>query len=81
MPSALVLLTCKSGYERFVIETIRKVPEVVETNFVMGGYDIIAKVTADRTEKLKEVVGTTIRDLRGVKSSLTLLSVEPKRPA
>jgi len=55
------------------MQAIRRMPEVVEANIVFGGYDIIAKVTADKMEKLKEIVTWKIRKLEGVKTSLTLV--------
>jgi len=76
MHSAIVLLVCQSGCEQIVIESMRRIPEVVEASFVFGGYDIIAKVAADKIEKLKDIVSWKIKRLDGVKSSLTLLKVD-----
>ena len=76
MPSALVLLVCQSGCERLVLDTMRKMPGVTESNMVFGGYDIIAKVTADKMDRLKEIVAWKIRKLEGVKTSLTLIRHE-----
>ena len=73
MEFALVLLNCQFGCEQIVMQAIRRMPEVVEANIVFGGYDIIAKVTADKMEKLKEIVTWKIRKLEGVKTSLTLV--------
>lgn len=73
MHSALVLLVCQSGCEQVVMDAMRRIPEVVEANLVFGGYDIIAKVAADKLEKLKAIVSWKIRKLEGVKTSLTLI--------
>ncbi len=56
------------------MQAIRRMPEVIEASIVAGGYDIVAKVTADKMEKLKEIVTWKIRRLEGVKTSLTLVS-------
>ena len=78
MPSALVLLMCESGCEHSVAENISRIPGVVDTNIVFGGYDIVAKVRADKMEKLKEIVGWEIKKLKGVKTSLTLIRHETR---
>jgi DNA-binding Lrp family transcriptional regulator len=76
MESALVLLNCQSGCEQIVMQAIRRMPEVVEANFVFGGYDIVAKVAAETMERLKAVVSWKIRKLDGVKTGLTLIRQE-----
>ncbi|TLY06214.1 MAG: Lrp/AsnC family transcriptional regulator [Thaumarchaeota archaeon] len=53
MESALVLLNCQFGCEQIVMQAIRRMPEVVEANFVFGGYDIVAKVAAETMDRLK----------------------------
>jgi DNA-binding Lrp family transcriptional regulator len=71
--SALVLLNCQYGCEQIVMQAVRRMPEVIEANFVFGGYDIIVKVAADTMERLKAVVSWKIRKLDGVKTGLTLI--------
>ena len=73
METALVLLNCQYGCEQIVMQAIRRMPEVIEANFVFGGYDIIVKVAADTMERLKSVVSWKIRKLDGVKTGLTLI--------
>jgi DNA-binding Lrp family transcriptional regulator len=76
METALVLLNCQYGCEQIVMQAIRRMPEVIEANFVFGGYDIIVKVAADTMERLKSVVSWKIRKLDGVKTGLTLIRQE-----
>ena len=76
MQSALVLLNCQFGCEQIVMQSIRRMPEVVEADFVFGGYDIVASVAADTMDKLKAVVAWKIRKLDGVKTGLTLIRQE-----
>jgi len=76
MQSALVLLNCQFGCEQIVMQSIRRMPEVVEADFVFGGYDIVANVAADTMDKLKAVVAWKIRKLEGVKTGLTLIRQE-----
>ena len=44
-----------------------------EHNAGHGNYDILVKVEADSMDKLKEFIGTKIRKVKGVKSTLTML--------
>ena len=76
MPSAVVLMHCRIGLEHSVLGTLRQIPEVSQSNIVFGGYDIVATVTADKMERLKEIVSWKIKKLDGVKTSLALLSKE-----
>jgi DNA-binding Lrp family transcriptional regulator len=43
---------------------------------VYGVYDIVAKVSADTMDKLKEIVTWKIRRLDKVRSTLTMIVVE-----
>lgn len=44
---------------------------------VYGVYDIVAKVEADTMEKVKETITWNIRRLDKVRSTLTMIVVEP----
>ena len=76
MPTAYVLLNVELGSEEETLESLKKVDEVTEAYRVYGVYDTIAKVSAESTEKLKEVVFSKIRSLPNVKSTLTMISME-----
>ncbi len=41
-----------------------------------GAYDIIAKVEADSTDKLRETITWKIRKMSKIRSTLTLMKVE-----
>ena len=58
------------------MQSIRRMPEVIEADFVFGGYDIVANVAADTMDKLKAIVSWKIRKLDGVKTGLTLIRQE-----
>jgi DNA-binding Lrp family transcriptional regulator len=47
--------------------------EVKEVFRVYGVYDIIAKVESDTMDKVKETITWKLRNLKGVKSTLTLI--------
>ena len=52
---------------------MRGIAGIREAHTLYGNYDILVKVEADSMDKLKEFIGTKIRKVKGVKSTLTML--------
>lgn len=78
MPTAFVLINTEIGAETEVLNSLRKVKGVVEANSVYGVYDVVAKITADTMDKLKETVTWHVRRLDKVRSTLTMIVIEEK---
>jgi DNA-binding Lrp family transcriptional regulator len=76
MPSAYVLINCENHSEGEIITELRKLPESVEVYQVYGSYDLIAKVSTDTIDKLKETVSWRIRRNEKIKSTLKLIAIE-----
>lgn len=76
MPSAFVLINAEIGSEDEVLKQMKTLPNVKESYVVYGVYDIVAKVSADTMDKLKEIVTWKIRRLDKVRSTLTMIVVE-----
>ena len=76
MPSAFVLINAEIGSEDDVLKQLKQLPNVKESYVVYGVYDIVAKVSADTMDKLKEIVTWKIRRLDKVRSTLTMIVVE-----
>ncbi|MGD0550552.1 MAG: Lrp/AsnC ligand binding domain-containing protein [Candidatus Bathyarchaeia archaeon] len=76
MPSAFVLINAEIGSEDDVLKQLKSLPNVKESYVVYGVYDIVAKVSADTMDKLKEIVTWKIRRLDKVRSTLTMIVVE-----
>jgi DNA-binding Lrp family transcriptional regulator len=76
MPSAYMLINCENHSEGEIIKELRKLPESVEVYQVYGSYDLIAKVSTDTIDKLKETVSWRIRRNEKIKSTLTLITIE-----
>ena len=79
MASAFVLINTELGTENEVLEQLRKIDAVKESYIVYGVYDIVAKVTADTMEKLKEIVTWNVRRLDKVRSTLTMILIEGQK--
>jgi len=76
LPSAFVLINAEIGSEDDVLKQLKQLPNVKESYVVYGVYDIVAKVSADTMDKLKEIVTWKIRRLDKVRSTLTMIVVE-----
>ena len=76
MPKAFVLINADLGAEDDLISELKKITNVTEVYQVYGVYDLVAKVEADTTEKVKEAITWSIRRLGKVRSTLTLIVVQ-----
>ena len=79
MPEAIVLVNTDIGTEEEVMGILSKTEGVVEAYIVYGVYDIVAKVRANSTEELKEIISSKIRRIPKVRSTLTMIIVEGKK--
>ena len=76
MPTAYVLINCDLGSEDDIIRELKKMPETVEVSGVYGVYDIIAKVSSNSMEKLRETITWHVRKIDKVRSTLTMIVIE-----
>ncbi|MEM3736606.1 MAG: Lrp/AsnC ligand binding domain-containing protein [Candidatus Bathyarchaeia archaeon] len=73
MPLAFVLINAELGSEEEVVEELKKLSNVKEVYVVYGIYDIIVKVEAESLDKLKEYIFSKIRQMRNIRSTLTMV--------
>jgi DNA-binding Lrp family transcriptional regulator len=78
--SAFVLIDCDFPFSENIIEELKKIPEVEELYRVQSIYDIIAKVNADSKDQLNEVVMRKVREIEGIKNTLTMIIIASKDP-
>jgi len=76
LPLAFVLINSELGKEESITKELRNLNEIREVHLIYGVYDLIAKVEAEDTEKLKEMIAFKIRRLKDIRSTLTLTVVE-----
>ena len=76
LPAAYVLINCEYDSEEEIIKELKELPELVEVYQAYGSYDLIAKVSADTMDKLKETISWRIRRSDKIKSTLTLIAIE-----
>ncbi len=72
---AFVFITAEPDSSKSAIEELKKVDGIVELYPLGGAYDIIAKVSGESLEHLREVVFKQMRNLGSITSILTLMVV------
>ena len=73
---AYVLINTEIGAISEILEDIKKIKEIKEAYALFGVYDIMTKVEAESTQKLKETVTLKIRQIDKVRSTLTMIIME-----
>ena len=76
MATGYVLINCELGSEESVISELKSIDGVSEVRGTFGAYDIIAKVTSEQVEKLREIITWKIRKIPKIRSTLTLMGIE-----
>lgn len=77
MPIAYLLITCNAAYREDVLSKLNELAEVTEANGVyFGPYDIIVKVETNTMERFNKVVGSDIKRIDNITSSVTLIRNE-----
>jgi DNA-binding Lrp family transcriptional regulator len=75
MPTAYVLILLNYDYPDYEILTqLDKLPCMVEINKVEGPYDIVAKLSDNNIDAIKESIGKHMTRIQGIQSTLTLMS-------
>ena len=77
MIEAYVLLRIKPGQDRSVFGKVKKLKQVIEMDTVYGAYDLLAKVQVETMDDLDSFIFDTIRTIKGVERSTTLITIEP----
>jgi len=74
---AYVLLRVKPGQDRSVFRKVKKLKRVTEMDTVYGEYDLLIKVQVETMEDLDSFIFDTVRAIKGVERSTTLITIEP----
>ena len=76
MAQAFVLINCELGSEEQIISELKTFSDVKEIHGTFGAYDIIAKISSDSIEKIRETITWKIRKIEKIRSTLTLTKIE-----
>lgn len=72
MSVCFVLIDTEPGRERAVFASLQKVAEVSELHYLLGEYDLLAKVEATDLDAVGEIILNKIRAVPGVVDTMTL---------
>ncbi len=73
-----ILLNCDLGAEEYIVEELKRIPEIKNSYLTFGAYDVIAEVHADTQDNFEKTVSNKIRRLSRVVSTMTLNVVNPE---
>lgn len=73
-----ILLNCDLGAEEYIVEELKRIPEIKKAYLTFGAYDVIAEVHAETQEDFEKTVSNKIRRLARVVSTMTLNVVNPE---
>lgn len=76
MITAYVLLRIKPGMDRNVLNSVKKLTQVKIIETLYGEYDMLIKVTVETLETLDSFIFDTVRTIKGVDGSTTLVTME-----
>ncbi|MGI0011462.1 MAG: Lrp/AsnC ligand binding domain-containing protein, partial [Nitrosopumilaceae archaeon] len=72
------LLNCDLGTEEYILEELKRIPEVKKAYVTFGTYDIIVEIQAKTQEDFDKVISYGIRNISRVISTMTLKVVNPE---
>lgn len=76
MAKAFSIIHCKTSDEIPVMENLKKIPEVVEADVVIGSFEILCKIVAPTYNEISDVITQKIRKIQNIKSTTTLNIIE-----
>ena len=76
MLTAFVLIKVKPGMDRDVLKAVEELPEVKEVETVYGEYDMLLKISVGNMDELDSFIFDTVRRIRGVEGTTTLISMK-----
>ena len=76
MSKAYIMMNCKLGEEKEVIQELKKIVGIKEAHGTFGLYDIVAQIECTTDEKIQEIVTQQIRKISKIQTSMTLTSSE-----
>jgi DNA-binding Lrp family transcriptional regulator len=63
MSKAYIMMNCKLGEEKEVVQELKKIVGIKEAHGTFGLYDIVAQIECTTDEKIQEIVTQKIRKI------------------
>jgi DNA-binding Lrp family transcriptional regulator len=70
---AFIFITAQSNSSTNALQDLKQIDAVKEVYLSRGAYDIVAKVSGESIDHLREIVATKIKNISSIKSTLTLM--------
>jgi len=67
-----ILLSCDLGSEDYVVEELKRIPEIKNAHVTFGAYDVIVEIEAESQQDFDKTVTHKVRKLPRVLSTVTL---------
>jgi DNA-binding Lrp family transcriptional regulator len=76
MPIAFVLINTELGAETDLLNQLKNMENVKYVYVLYGAYDLVVKIESPDNETLKRIISDKIRQLKNVRSTLTMTVIE-----
>lgn len=73
MPTAYILLNTEIGAENQVLKALKQLDGVEEACRLWGVYDIIANISTNSMEELKNIITNQLNEIGQINSKLTMI--------
>ncbi|MCX6764331.1 MAG: Lrp/AsnC ligand binding domain-containing protein [Candidatus Nealsonbacteria bacterium] len=67
MPIGFVLLTVRLGQEKEIFKKLVKIPEILETNPVLGECDFLLKIKGKNRKEMSKMIMEKIKSIKGTR--------------
>jgi DNA-binding Lrp family transcriptional regulator len=76
MAIAFVLINAEPGTENELVNQLKVIENVKYVYVLYGAYDLVVKIEAPNSETLKKTISNNIRQLKNVRSTLTMTVID-----
>ena len=76
MSIAFVLINAELGAENELVKQLKTIENVKYVYVLYGAYDIVVKIEAPDSATLKKTISNNIRQLKNVRSTLTMTVID-----
>ena len=79
MPLAFICITTEPDFMVDVVNKLKAIPGIEEAHMVYGVYDIIAKISSNNMNSLKNLITKKIRRIDNIQNTITIMVEKPAK--